>query len=240
MGNKDSKKKQTNGDTPPSTRHKFQRLFKSRKADETIEAPNSPIIPQAPENGTFKGPSQEPKPQEPMTPSSPIVDYYPVHPPGAPSFPPPQNGATSSQRFPPHSDSNARNAFVPPPPNTHFEAPTTPTPFSTSSTATLTASSSQPVTPAHLTEPSTPIPIPIPPLTLIHYACYHHHRSMLVSHNVFAPVGCMTCGQEDTEPRRRDLRDFIERLKKVEGTKGQRRIGSSEIPAVEMEESSGT
>ncbi len=41
----------------------------------------------------------------------------------------------------------------------------------------------------------------IPPLTKIHYSCYHNHNSMLVSHNTHAPVACMVCHMDDREPR---------------------------------------
>ena len=44
-------------------------------------------------------------------------------------------------------------------------------------------------------------PIGVPPLTLAHHECYHSHRTLQLSRNVYAPVPCMTCYQEDNEPR---------------------------------------
>jgi len=41
----------------------------------------------------------------------------------------------------------------------------------------------------------------VPPLTLAHHHCYHSHRTMRLSRNVYASVPCMTCYQEDKEPR---------------------------------------
>lgn len=41
----------------------------------------------------------------------------------------------------------------------------------------------------------------VPPLTLAHHHCYHSHRTMQLSRNVYASVPCMTCYQDDKEPR---------------------------------------
>ncbi|KAI9877197.1 MAG: hypothetical protein M1830_000529 [Pleopsidium flavum] len=61
--------------------------------------------------------------------------------------------------------------------------------------------------------PSIPSPPPIhphadprdipavPPLTTAHSACYHSHRSMQLSRNIYAPVPCMTCYQDDQDLR---------------------------------------
>lgn len=57
---------------------------------------------------------------------------------------------------------------------------------------------SPPAVPLHTNfQPSTAVP----PLTRAHHHCYHSHRSMQLSRNVYAPLPCMTCYREDQEPR---------------------------------------
>ncbi|KZF25070.1 hypothetical protein L228DRAFT_265554 [Xylona heveae TC161] len=54
-------------------------------------------------------------------------------------------------------------------------------------------------------DPSRPsslcITVPAPGLTDVHFSCYHSHRRMMLSRNLYAPVACMTCGKEDDLPR---------------------------------------
>ena len=51
------------------------------------------------------------------------------------------------------------------------------------------------------TFPQGPIPIPAPPLTIVHMNCYQGHRRMVVSPNKYNPVPCMVCKQEEQEKR---------------------------------------
>ncbi|MCJ1363188.1 hypothetical protein MMC16_002295 [Acarospora aff. strigata] len=50
---------------------------------------------------------------------------------------------------------------------------------------------------ANIKKPTTAVP----PLTVAHQYCYHAHRTMQFSRNIYAPVPCMTCYLEDQEPR---------------------------------------
>lgn len=58
--------------------------------------------------------------------------------------------------------------------------------------------SSLPAVPPHTDFRDT---LAVPPLTTAHYACYHSHRSMQLSRNIYAPVPCMTCHQDDQDLR---------------------------------------
>lgn len=83
-----------------------------------------------------------------------------------------------------------------------------PIPTSRPSSASSNSPSENPRTspiPSHIHLPKTfpqgPIPIPAPPLTIIHMKCYQGHRRMLVSPNKYNPVPCMVCKQEEQDKR---------------------------------------
>ena len=83
-------------------------------------------------------------------------------------------------------------------------------PISTSraSSAASSSPSDNPRTspiPPHIHLPKTfpqgPVPIPAPPLTIVHMKCYQGHRRMPVSPNKYNPVSCMVCKQEEHDKR---------------------------------------
>ena len=83
-------------------------------------------------------------------------------------------------------------------------------PISTSraSSAASSSPSDNPRTspiPPHIHLPKTfpqgPVPIPAPPLTIVHMKCYQGHRRMVPSPNKFNPVPCMVCKQEEHDKR---------------------------------------
>ena len=83
-----------------------------------------------------------------------------------------------------------------------------PMPTSRASSASSNSPSENPRTspiPSHIHLPKTfpqgPIPIPAPPLTIVHMKCYQGHRRMLVSANKYNPVPCMVCKQEEQDKR---------------------------------------
>ena len=83
-----------------------------------------------------------------------------------------------------------------------------PVPTSRASSASSNSPSENPRTspiPSHIHLPKTfpqgPIPIPAPPLTIVHMKCYQGHRRMLVSPNKYNPVPCMVCKQEEQDKR---------------------------------------
>ena len=51
------------------------------------------------------------------------------------------------------------------------------------------------------TFPQGPVPIPAPPLTIVHMKCYQGHRRMVPSPNKYNPVPCMVCKQEEHDKR---------------------------------------
>ena len=82
-----------------------------------------------------------------------------------------------------------------------------------SATSRLSSASSQApsfksqnsATPAFIHLPKTfpdgPIPVPAPPLTIVHYKCYQSHRRVILSRNKFNPVPCMTCRKTEGKER---------------------------------------
>lgn len=56
----------------------------------------------------------------------------------------------------------------------------------------------RPAPPPYTSSKDTPV---VPPITSAHYACYHSHRSMQLSRNIYAPVPCMTCYLDDQDLR---------------------------------------
>ena len=83
-----------------------------------------------------------------------------------------------------------------------------PIPTSRASSASSNSPSENPRAspiPSHIHLPKTfpqgPIPIPAPPLTIVHMKCYQGHRRMLVSPNKYNPVPCMVCKQEEQDKR---------------------------------------
>ena len=51
------------------------------------------------------------------------------------------------------------------------------------------------------TFPDGPIPVPAPPLTIIHHQCYQAHKCIISSRNKINPVPCMTCRETKDEAR---------------------------------------
>lgn len=43
--------------------------------------------------------------------------------------------------------------------------------------------------------------LPGPPLNILHFECYHHHRYLRKTRNQMCPIGCMMCHKKDTEIR---------------------------------------
>ena len=78
-------------------------------------------------------------------------------------------------------------------------------PLSTASSQALSSKSRNSVVPAFIHLPKTfpdgPIPVPKPPLTVVHHHCYHSHKRVIFSRNKSNPVPCMTCGETDGEAR---------------------------------------
>ena len=77
--------------------------------------------------------------------------------------------------------------------------------LSSASSQALSSKSRNSVVPAFIHLPKTfpdgPIPVPTPPLTVIHHKCYQSHRRVVLSRNKINPVPCMTCGEKDGEAR---------------------------------------
>lgn len=59
--------------------------------------------------------------------------------------------------------------------------------------------------PSHIhlprTFPTGPVPVPTPPLTIVHMKCYQGHKRVVASANKYNPVPCMVCKHEEYDRR---------------------------------------